>query len=136
MAVAIRELTARCAYSDLTRRFADKGRRGKLVNCPQCSCGYLLYFGDVLDEQEATERLQQALPKCCPEHKGWLAFDEEPPVSDAEHRRMMQEAIERLQRDVDAEHEAAQSNSGHNRERLILSAAQKQGEINELKQAV
>ena len=133
MAIAIKELTARHAYPDLTQTFTDKGRYGKIVNCPQCGFGYLLYFGEKLNEQEATELLEKTLPGSCPEHTGWLSFDEDMPVLTGEHRKRVQQAITRLQHDADADNAAAQIND-RDRERLILSAKQKEGEIKELRQ--
>ena len=80
MAIPIKEFTARQAYRDLTQTFTDSGRLGKIVNCPQCGSAYVLYFGGRLNGQEATEFLEKGLPRCCPEHKGWLAFEEDLPV--------------------------------------------------------
>jgi hypothetical protein len=132
MAIAIKEFTARQAYRDLTQTFTDSGRLGKIVNCPQCSTAYVLYFGGRLNEQEATEFLEKALPRCCPEHKGWLAFEEDLPVCAEDHHMRVQEVINRLQHEAEADYAAAQIN-GPDRERLIVSAKQREAEINELR---
>ena len=135
MAIAIKEFTARHAYRDLTQTFTDRGRVGKIVHCPQCGTAYVLYFGGLMDEQEATTLLEGALPRSCPEHTGWFSFEEDWPVLLVDHRNRVQEVINRLQREVEADYAAAQIN-GRDREHLILSAQRKEGEIKELRQEV
>ena len=70
----------------------------------------------------------------CLAHNGWLAIDEQPPVTPEEHRRRIERAIALLQQQMDAERAACARALGNERERLILSAAQKEGEIRELRE--
>ena len=133
MAVAIKSFVAKHAYKDITAALTDKGRKGKLLNCSNCNEEYVLYYGEQLSEQEATAWLTEKLPTLCHAPKGWLTLNEEAPVSPDEHRRRIEQAITVLQRQVDAESAAAQTLLGSERERLILSYSQKEGEVNELR---
>ena len=134
MAIAIKALTAKHAYKDITTDLTDKGRKGKLLNCPTCGEEYVLYYGQQTTEQEATAWLNKTLPTVCHALKGWLTLNENAPVSSEEHRQRIERAIKRLQRQVDAESAAAQEASGNERERLILAYSEKEGRIKELRQ--
>lgn len=133
MAIAIKLLTAKHAYGDLTRKFTDSGRTGKIVNCPHCGMEHLLYFGQQVEEQTATTALEEHLRKTCPEHAGWWAFEESAPVLPTDHKNRVKQAIEKLKSDAGRELEGAQIHGG-TREFLILSASQKEGEIRELEE--
>jgi len=121
-------------YQDLTRRNADHGRLGALVNCAQCGEGYLLYYGQALAEQEARDLLERQLTVSCPAHKGWIGMDEDPPVSAEEHVQRVENEIVRLERLAVNEDALAQATTGTERERLILSSAQKRGDVLNLRQ--
>jgi hypothetical protein len=134
MALAIKTLTAKRAYEDITTAFSDHGRQGKTVNCPSCGAEYVLYYGQQLQEEEASTWLEGILPNRCPAHVGWLALEEAIPIPPEDHRRRIERAIDALQQRVVAEIAAAALALGNERERLLLSSAQKEGEIQELRE--
>jgi len=92
MALAIKTLTAKHAYGDITTAFTDDARPGTMENCPTCGAQFVLYYGQRLEIDAAIAWLQGVLRGICPAHNGWLAVDEQPPVPREDHRRR----IERL----------------------------------------
>jgi hypothetical protein len=134
MAFAIKTFTANHAYKDMTTALADQGRPGKTVSCPNCGEEYVLYYGQRLQEDEATTWLAGRLRAECPAHIGWLALEEAIPVSPEDHRRRIERSIAALRQRLDAETATAAHAHQSERDRLLLSAAQSEGEINELRE--
>jgi hypothetical protein len=134
MALAIKTLTAKHAYGDITTAFTDGGRPGTMENCPSCGAQFALYYGQRLEEDAAIAWLQGVLRGICPAHNGWLAVDEQPPVPREDHRRRIERAIAILRQHVAAEGAAAARTLGDERDRLILSATRKEAEIRELRE--
>lgn len=134
MALAIKTLTAKHAYGDITTAFTDRGRPGTRENCPTCGAQFVLYYGPQMEKDAATAWLEGMLPGICPAHNGWLAVDEQPPVPPEDHRRRIERAIAILRQRVDAEGAAAARALGDERDRLILSATRKEAEIRELRE--
>jgi hypothetical protein len=128
MALAIKTLTAKHAYGDITTAFTDGGRPGTMENCPTCGAQFVLYYGQRLEEDAAIAWLQAVLRGICPAHIGWLAVDEQP-VPPEDHRRRIERAIAILRQHVAAEGAAAARALGDERDRLILSATRKEAEI-------
>jgi hypothetical protein len=103
MALAIKTLTAKHAYGDITTAFTDGGRPGTMENCQTCGAQFVLYYGQRLEEDAAIAWLQGVLRGICPAHNGWLAVDEQPPVPPEDHRRRIERAIAILRQHVAAD---------------------------------
>ena len=133
MALAIKSFTARLAYRDIAQSFSDRGLRGKICRCPNCGVEYVLYYGQRTVKTDATDWLEQEMRGICPAHTGWLSSEEALPVTLEEHRQRVERAIRILQRELEGIAAAAQAPASV-RERLILSAGEKEAEIKELRQ--
>ena len=133
MALAIKSFTARRAYRGITQHFSDRGRVGKTAFCPTCEVEYVLYYGQRKAEADTSIWLETELRRICPAHTGWLSWDETAPFTVEQHRQCIERAIGVVQRELEAVTAVAKAPASV-RERLIFSGAEKEVEINELRQ--